>query len=62
MTEDTKGAIEIALMVLKKTLIDEGVSMAVGIKKEELHFFDTYTYLNTGKFDGIKVPLESLVK
>lgn len=46
MSEDTKGAIKMALMILKETLINEGVSIAV--TKEELSFFDTNTYMKRG--------------
>lgn len=62
MKDDTKGAIELSLQILKKTLIEEGVSMAVDKNSGEIFFFDTDTYLATKKFDGFKVDIQNLVK
>lgn len=60
MSEETKGAIHLVLQLLRKTLIEEGVSM--GTAGEKLLFFDTATYLNTGKMDGFAVNINDLVK
>jgi len=61
LKEDTKNAINLSLQILKKTLIDEGVSMAVD-KNGDLFFFDTDAYITTKKFDGFKVNIKDLVK
>lgn len=60
MTNDTKDAIHAALMILKHTLVENGVSIAV--TKKELSFFDTATYLKSGKYEGIQVKLKELVE
>lgn len=63
MTDDTKQAIQLTLEILRTTLVNEGVSLAVTTAENgALHFFDTETYLTTGKFDGIKVSIDQLVK
>ena len=62
MEEDTKQAIELALQILRKTLIEQGVSLAVAKETGDLNFFDTETYMRTGKFDGIKISIDKLVK
>ncbi len=62
MKEETKSIISLSLELLRKTLIDEGVSMGMDGKNKQLIFFNTDTYLETGKFDGFKVDIESLVK
>lgn len=62
MKEETKSVISLSLELLRKTLIDEGVSMGMDGKNKQLIFFDTNTYLETSKFDGFKVDIESLVK
>ena len=52
MSEDTKQQLQIVLDLLRKSLIDNGVSMGLSEKK----------YLSTGKFDGFSVDIDSLVK
>lgn len=42
MSEETKNALNLVLNMLKHTLIEEGVSMAVNKENGELYFFDTY--------------------
>nr|DAV66999.1 MAG TPA: hypothetical protein [Caudoviricetes sp.] len=60
MSEAAKEQIEIILELLRKSLIDNGVSM--GISGKKIMFFDTEKYLSTGKFDGFSVNIDSLVK
>ena len=62
MTDETKSGIALALEVLRRVLIDEGVSMGMDNKNKELIFFDTDHYLKTKKCDGFAVKIESLVK
>ncbi len=62
MKEETKNAIGLALEILRKTLIEEHVSMAVDKSNGEIHFFDTSTYFRDKKFDGFKVDINSLVR
>lgn len=60
MSEDTKEQIQIILDLLKKTLINNKVSM--GLLEKKIMFFDTEKYLSTGKFDGFSVNIDNLVK
>lgn len=60
MSEDTKQQLQIVLDLLRKSLIDNGVSM--GLSEKKIMFFDTEKYLSTGKFDGFSVNIDSLVK
>lgn len=60
MNEDTKNEIKLVLTMLKKSLIDNGVSM--GLKGNKIMFFDTDTYIRDKKFSGFSVALEDLVK
>lgn len=63
MTDDTRQAVKIALEILRTTLVQEGVSLAITTAGNgALYFFDTETYRNTGKFDGIKISVDQLVK
>ena len=62
MTDNKKDQIEIVLTLLRKTLIDNHISMGVNSKKKTLIFFDTDTYLKNKKFDGFEVDIESLVR
>lgn len=62
MSEDTKQQLQIVLDLLRKSLIDNGVSMGLSEKKKKIMFFDTEEYLSTGKFDGFSVNIDSLVK
>ena len=62
MTDDTKQEIEVVLMLLKQTLITNGVSIAVEKENGALNFFDTEEYLRTEKFQGIRVGIEELVR
>lgn len=61
MSEETKQELEVVLQLLKRTCIRNGVSAGVNKKTGELILFDTKTYLETGKFNGIKTTLEDLV-
>lgn len=60
MSEDTKQQLQIVLDLLRKSLIDNGVSM--GLSEKKIMFFDTEEYLSTGKFDGFSVNIDNLVK
>ena len=60
MSEDTKQQLQIVLDLLRKSLIDNGVSM--GLSEKKIMFFGTEEYLSTGKFDGFSVDIDSLVK
>lgn len=62
MKEETKNIIGLSLDLLRKTLIDEGVSMGMNGKDKKLIFFDTDVYLKDGKFDGFSVDINDLVK
>lgn len=62
MSEDTKEQIQIILELLRKSLIDNGVSIGLSEKKKKIIFFDTEEYLSTGKFDGFSVSIDNLVK
>jgi len=60
MSEDTKQQLQIILDLLRKSLIDNGVSM--GISGNKIMFFDTDKYAETRKFDGFSVSIDNLVK
>ena len=60
MNDETKEKIKVVLELLRHTLIKNGVSMGASGKK--LLFFSTDHYVDTGKFDGFSVKMESLVK
>lgn len=60
MSEAAKEQIEIILELLRKSLIDNGVSM--GISGKKIMFFDTEEYLSIGKFDGFSVNIDNFVK
>lgn len=68
MTEETKQEIQAVLMLLKNTLVSNGVSIAlVGSEdtgKDDLciMFFDTAEYCRTGKYKGISVKITDLVR
>ena len=60
MSEDTKQQLQIVLDLLRKSLIDNGVSM--GISGNKIMFFDIDKYVETRKFDGFSVSIDNLVK
>lgn len=60
MLEDTKQQLQIVLDLLRKSLIDNGVS--IGLLEKKIMFIDTKKYLSTGKFDGFSVNIDNLVK
>ncbi len=62
MSEDAKKEIEAVLMLLKSTLIKNGVSMGLEFQEKEILFFDTDTYLQEKKFSGFVVKVDDLVK
>lgn len=60
MSEDTKQQLQIVLDLLRKSLIDNGVSM--GLSEKKIMFLHIKKYLLTGKFDGFSVNIDNLVK
>lgn len=68
MKDETKQEIEAALMLLKNTLVRNGVSIALtgsdDTEKDDgcIIFFDTAEYCRTGKFKGISVKTMDLVR
>lgn len=60
MTEETKEVLGMVLDMLKNTLVQCGVSMA--LYGDKIAFFDTETYLNEHKFSGVEVSIDELVK
>lgn len=68
MTEETKQEIGAVLMLLKNTLVSNGVSIAlVGSEdtgKDDgcIMFFDTAEYCRTGKYKGVSVKITDLVR
>ena len=62
MTEETKTEITAALSLLKNTLVENNVSMAVTTERNGKLFFDTREYVESGKAEGISVSIEDLVK
>lgn len=61
MNEKTIEEITVVLDLLKGCLMKNGVSMALEFHEKEIMFFDTSTYLNEGRFSGIKVNVDDLV-
>lgn len=63
MTKKTKTEITAALSLLKNTLVENSVSMAVTTDENgKLFFFDTREYVETGKAEGISVSIKDLVR
>lgn len=68
MTDETKQEIESVLMLLKNTLMKNGVSIALtgsedtGKDDGYIMFFYTAEYCRTGKFKGISVKTKDLVR
>ena len=68
MTDETKQEIEAVLMLLKNTLIRNGVSIALvgsddtGKDDGCICFFDTAEYCRTGKYKGVSVKITDLVR
>lgn len=68
MTEETKQEISAVLMLLRSTLLKNGVSLALAgsadarVDDGEIMFFDTAEYYRTGKFKGISVKTMDLVR
>ena len=58
MTDEAKQEEEVVLMLLKNTLVSNGVSIAIEKKDDGcIMFFDTAEYCRTGKFKGIEVEI-----
>lgn len=62
MRDEAKGAIQLALEVLRKVNMEHGVSMAMDVEEKKLIFLDTNTYLEANKFSGFSISLEDLVR
>lgn len=62
MTEETKQSLQLSLEILRRTCIDNGVSIAVDKESGDLNFFSTEIYLREKRFSGIKVRIQDLVK
>lgn len=62
MNEETKQEIQVVLELLKGCLIKNHVSMGLEFINKEIMFFDTNTYLETGKLSGFAVKTDDLVK
>ena len=68
MTDETKQEIGAALMLLKNTLIRNGVSIALAGSDDTgkddgcICFFDTAEYCRTGKYKGVSVKITDLVR
>lgn len=60
MSEDTKEQLQIILDFLKKTLINNKVSM--GLSEKKIMFFDTEKYVTEMKFDGFSISIDDLTK
>ncbi len=62
MKDETKQEISLALEILRKSLIDNAVSMAVNKDDGTLYFFDTEAYCRNRTFDGFRVNIKDLVR
>lgn len=68
MTDETKNEIKAVLTLLKKTLVRNGVSIALAGSDDTgkddgcIMFFDTAEYCRTGKFKAISVKTIDLVR
>jgi len=68
MTNETKQEIEAVLMLLKNTLVRNGVSIALAGSDDTgkddgcICFFDTAEYCRTGKYKGVSVKITDLVR
>lgn len=63
MSKETKTEITAVLSLLKNTLVENNVSMAVTTDENgKLFFFDTREYVETGKVEGVSVSIEDLVR
>lgn len=68
MTDETKQEIESVLMLLKNTLVRNGVSIALAGSDDTgkddgcICFFDTEEYCRTGKYKGVSVKITDLVR
>lgn len=62
MNDDAKQEIQLALEMLRKTIVDNGVSLAVEKSTGDLIFFDTKNYLKERKFSGFIVNIEKYME
>lgn len=63
MTKETKTEITAVLSLLKNTLVENNVSMAVTTDENgKLFFFDTREYVEGRKAEGVSVSIEDLVR
>lgn len=61
MTDDVKNELTICLHMLKQTILRNELSMGFDKNKKALVFFDTRAYVDSGRMDGVAVPLETMV-
>lgn len=61
MNDEVKEELTILLDLLKKSLINNHVSMATD-NKGNIYFFDTDTYLTENKMSGFLVNVKDMVK
>ena len=62
MDEEVKTEIQAVLLLLKSSLIRNGVSAGVMKDTGKIFFFDTATYLSSHEYKGFSVDLNDLVK
>lgn len=60
MNSEVKEEINLELKLLRNSLIKNHVS--IGVSGRNILFFDTDYYVQTGKINGFKIPIEDLVK
>jgi len=53
--------IQNSLEILKQTLVEENLQIGVNSKDNSIFFFDTDTFLETGRYDGVVVEIRDLV-
>lgn len=61
MKEGARKEIEVLLNLLKESIKNNGLSLAMD-KDGNIMFFDTATYLKSKKMDGFKVNIKDLVE
>lgn len=62
MQKEETEQLELLLRMLKTFNVRNGLGMLFVRKEQELVFFKKDRYLECGKFEGVRVKLEDLVK
>lgn len=62
MNSETKVEIQLILEMLRRTLVENGVSISIQKETGEITFFDTQKYFDTNEYRGFKVSPNELVK